>query len=261
MIALTILQAAVAATPVFAPPLDRPIRVLIAETRDYGGEATRYATERVVVFRHRDDGYRAEVETLPTHGDAGANGNASAEAGLNALVGQRVLIDLDASGNPVSVADDETLWARIVDGIGQDIGRQKHTADQAKSAAAILGQLRAFPPDRRAAMIGGIVSPLIGLEIVTAGVRDAYPVTTTLRSPDGVTIELAGTERRYRAADGAIVLERNLSGASGERRVTVALTRRADPATGVQRASRRQTDWWVPGGHLRQVSTTDIGGD
>ncbi|UIJ46875.1 hypothetical protein LZK98_08010 [Sphingomonas cannabina] len=252
---LAALLAIMSAAPAFAPPVERPITLTVAETRTLDGAESRFATTRRVVFHARDGGYVADVDTLSASGEAANASSAIAEAGLSALIGRRMTITLDGAGQPLAVADREALWTHVVDAIADAIRRRKPGRAPGSADPAPVVMLRSLPPERQLAMLASTLSPLIDPKAAATETRALHPITLTMRAPDGVATPLTGTERSERTADGHILTTRELNGGSADRRVTFRLTQRADPATGLVLDTSQTTEIESDAGTVRQVRT------
>lgn len=242
----------------FAPPLEHPIMVRVSETRDVDGAVTVAVLERRVTFSAAPTAIIAEVETLPQPPKAAGGGDRIATIALSALAGQRLSITIDRTGRATDVADHDRLWNLVVAGIERDLAAQKLDAARRATAESMVTPLRTMPPERKVAMLASCIEPMMGTQILAAGVREPHDVSMTLRSPDGVSMALTGTERSFNDEAGLLVLERQLSGSNGDRRVSLNEVRRVDVKTGLFRDTRMQVDWWAAGGHLKQIRSTEI---
>jgi hypothetical protein len=217
-----------AAAPAFSPPLDRALPYRVSELRDDATATRRFTIDRRVTFRRATDGFVAEVETLAVRGDAGASGRMF-EGMARAMLGRRVVVNLDRAGKVTDVADVDAVWDAQLAAMRTTLA----TRDPSRAAlvATLLAPLASLPRAAKVARLGEMVAPL-----VTTGPVQPTPeraITLPVRAQDGTRLLLAGTERIIAESDGMLRLERHASGVIAGSTTSMALRRRIDPRSGL----------------------------
>jgi hypothetical protein len=199
LLAAMILQASVAA-PIFAPPVNAPLRV-VTERTETSPDERRYRLERLVRFGREDKGYRAEVIMLGSTSEAPhALGNL-VERGLSALADRKIVLHLDDKGQIVAIDDMPTLWEMVCQRIADSAAaRQDETA---RLAGRVATSLRALPPERQRALLATLVTALVSTEPIDA-IGAAAPVKLPGASPFGAPVTLEGTRRTVAAGNGLL---------------------------------------------------------
>ncbi len=258
-----------AAAAEFRPVEDRPYRYDTVETRTADGVARRFQASRTVVFHKTDTGYVVTV-TLDTIDDrAGDEVGAMFRAATGALLHRPIRYRVDASGAIVDVADADTAIALIADAIERISARRVRSGD----ARVLASPLRTLPPERKAAMLRSILTPVIAGPTAdrTLGQR---AVTVPSRPPLAPGTALSGIETT-RSAGGIITIEVEASGgvdahAAPETHghdvatpahlptATISMTRRIDAATGLLRDAQDVSETRLRDGatvHAAQIET------
>ena len=266
MIAAVVLLAA-QTSPVFAPPLDRPLTMVTETVRTDGANTRSFVARRTVRFTAAPDGYRVAV----TLDDAAAGEEDSDPAGLlrsgfARLAGRTVVLHLDRTGAVVGIEGLPAIWRAVTDGMRAlaPAGSDPATQQRAARVRAIVAQLAAQPEAAQRRMIGSLITPLIAPETVieagTPGPPRAVRVPATsiygraeldgLRSvrsgPDGVEVSVSAT--------GPVAVATPEGTASAT--ITLETRRRIDPRTGLVVESREQIETLAPDGSLQSERLT-----
>lgn len=209
LVAAVLLQASIAA-PVFAPPLDTPLRI-VTERTEISPAERRYRLERLVRFHKEGAGYRAEAVLLAnTSATPQPLGNL-VERGLSALAGRTIVLHLDDRGQVVSVDDMAGLWERICQRIAEAAATRPGLPTDAVSAK-LVAPLRALPAERQRALLATLVTAAIMTDPwEPAG--SATPARLPGASPFGTPVTLEGT-RRIAAAEGGLIQASTTAAAS-----------------------------------------------
>jgi hypothetical protein len=242
MLLAAMLIQATAAAPVFAPPLDAPLRV-VTERVDTGASERRFRLERLVRFAHEERGYRAEVVILTVASDTPEATGALYEAGFGSLIGRTLVFHIDAAGKVVSVDGMADIWESLCHGVAANAASRRALppAERAALAKRIAGPLLALPADRQRSLLGSLVAPLISDETgEPAGIK---PVRIPGATPLGDAVMLEG--QRTLAATGNAQM-RSLTRAAAEThvpaegsaparigRIDIETQREFDPRTGL----------------------------
>ncbi len=216
----------------FAPPEDQKFRHLIIEERDDGAIRRRFASERIIVFRKTPTGYRTEVTIIRNTQSAGQSG-AMFLAAMAGLKGRPIHLSLDQGGALVAIEDELPIWDALCRSLEAATGG---TASRRARAAGYISPLRALPPERRRAMLGSLITPLIAVPSAPEG---DYAISLPARGPDGNASVLAGRESRHIGPDGMISIETSASGdvvspgGGAAAHIIVSTRQRVDSRTGL----------------------------
>jgi len=201
LFAALILQASVAA-PVFAPPIDTPLRI-VTERTETASDERRYRLERLVRFNSEAGGYRVEAILLGTTSAAPEALGNLVERGFAALEGRRIVLHVDDGGAVVAIDDMASLWERVCQRIAEAAAtRRSLPAGEADALAArLVAPLRALPAERQRALLATLVTAAI---MTDAGgpVGTVTPVKLPGTSPFGAPVTLEGTRRIADAGGG-----------------------------------------------------------
>ncbi|MBC9032709.1 hypothetical protein IAG41_09930 [Sphingomonas sp. JC676] len=188
----------VTAAPVFAPPLDAPLRV-VTERVETGTSARRFRMERLVRFAREEAGYRAEVVILGIASDTHEASGTLYESGFGSLAGQILVFHLDSAGRVLAIDDMARIWGRICSGVADNTAARRNlpSADRAALAKRLETPLVAMPADRQRELIGSLVAALVAEEA-------AEPVgTKPVRIPGALPFGGAVTMEGERVLSGA----------------------------------------------------------
>jgi hypothetical protein len=235
LIAAALLQ--VAAVPVFAPPLDTPLRV-VTERVETGASPRRFRMERLVRFAPEAEGYRAEVVILAIAGDTPEASGALYEAGFGSLAGRMLVFHLDRAGRVAAIEDMTGIWARICRGVADNAAARRNLppADRAALTQRLEMPLLALPADRQRALIGSLVAALIAEEAAEpAGTR---PVRIPGALPFGGAVTMEGQRVLSSAGDARMRSVTRASAPEGDAparagRVEVEMRREYDSQSGL----------------------------
>ncbi|ATY32272.1 hypothetical protein [Sphingomonas psychrotolerans] len=221
LLAAIALQASIAA-PIFAPPVDTPLRILTERTE--AAPERHYRLERLVRFNKEGNGYRAEALILGSASEAPQPLGNLVERGLSALAGRKIVLHLDSEGRVVEVDEIATLWERVCQRISDAAAtRQSLPPGEArKLAEKVAAPLRALPPERQRALLATLVTAAIISDPLDP-VGTVVPIKLPGTSPFGTPIVLEGT-RRTAAADNGLIRTTTLAAA------TMALPTNGQPA-------------------------------
>ena len=235
----------------FTPPIDRPVTVRIQTERTQDGSTRRFSGRRTLRFVPTETGYRVAV-TLDSADPAEAESDPAGllRAGFARLAGRTITLSLAADGTVTAIADSDTVWRALTDGIAAmaPSGTDADTRQRAAQVRAIAAALAAQPEPARRSALATLVAPLIAPQIVVEAAAPGPPRTVQLpaTSPFG-RAELTGL-RAVRQRDAVVELSLSatgtvdVSGGAGDVRATVALERlqRVDAATGLVIESRER---------------------
>ncbi|WP_337848093.1 hypothetical protein [Sphingomonas sp.] len=255
------------ATGSFAPPIDRPITVRIETVRTQDGTTRRFTGQRTLRFAATDTGYRVAV-TLDAADPAEAESDPAGllRAGFARLAGRIITLSLGPDGTVTAIADSDTVWRALTDGIAAmaPSGTDADTRQRAAQVRAIAAALAAQPEPARRSALATLVAPLIAPHLVVEAASPGPPRTVQLpaTSPFG-RAELTGL-RTVRQRDAMVELSLSatgavgVSGSAGEVRATVAIERlqRVDPATGLVIVSRERIESVSADGRQRSERVT-----
>lgn len=249
-LALPLMAQAAVAPGSFAPPLDTPLRYVITETRTKGRETRRFTAERRIVFRRDGDNIVAEVTLDHIDQQAGDGAGAMFETAMAGLQGRTIRFHLDRAGKLITVEDRDALWERLCDAMAA-MGDKRSRPGLTKTVATAL---RALPGDRRQAMLGSMIAPLIAGD---AAPKNDSAVSVSARTPTGAPTALDGRQSVSHSADGTLTVqvraEGNVAtGFPGETpgiadapkagvHLSVMRDNRIDPRTGLVLESRQTT--------------------
>lgn len=243
-----ILLAVQASAPVFAPPLDHPLRAVTETARTDAGVTRRFINTRRVVFRRSGAGYRAEVTI-----EAGAPATESDDdpaamfrAGFARIAGRGVVLHLDPAGRVTAIEDQAAVWKAFLDGIAALAPAGSGDLDRKRAGRirAILTVLAPMPPDRQRATLASLVEPLIAADIAVGGESPPRAVRVPAGSAFG-TAQLDGV-RAVRRDGGHLVVSVSAMGEVTMRgpegpvtgRIALETTRQVDTASGLILESR-----------------------
>lgn len=187
-----------APTVSFAPLLDRPYRMTIAETRSEAAGTSHYGLERRVVFHREGDGYLAEVTLVALHADPPGERARQFVRGTGALAHRTLRFHLGGDGTVRTIDDEDGVWSTLLAGVARMGETAPGVHGLGRTPAAPLA---ALPPERRHAIIVSFLAPVIGGPVPPLGTR---AVTIASRSPFGAGSPLAGSETETRDADGTL---------------------------------------------------------
>jgi hypothetical protein len=203
LLAAALLQASIAA-PIFAPPLDAPLRIVSERTENSPG-ARHYRLERLVRFTRETGGYRAEAVLVRQTSEAPEALGNLVERGLAALAGRTIVLHLGDKGEVLAVEDMAGLWEQVCQGVARAVtSRRNLPAGEADALAAkLVTPLRALPPERQRALLATLVTAAIMTDKVDP-VGEAASVRLPGTSPFGTPVTLEGT-RRTTIAEGGLL--------------------------------------------------------
>lgn len=196
-----------AATAAFRPVTDRPYRYETVETRTADGVTRRFHASRTVVFRRTDAGYDVTVTLDAVDEQAGGDVGTMFRAATGALLNRPLRYHLDTNGAIVHVEDADAAIALIAGAIERVSAQRERRGD----ARVLASPLRTLPPERKAAMLRSILTPLIAGPAAdrTPGQR---PVTLPSRPPLAPGTALFGVETLSRDASGIVTIKVQASG-------------------------------------------------
>jgi hypothetical protein len=198
-LAAALLQVA-APAPVFAPPLDAPLRVVTERVESGAGER-RFRMERLVRFAREEAGYRAEVAILGIASDTPEASGALYEGGFGSLAGQILVFHLDRAGRVLAIDDMAGIWSRICRGVADNAGARRNLppAERAALTRRLETPLLAMPADRQRELIGSLVAALVAEEAgEPVGTK---PVRIPGALPFGGAVTMAGERVLSRTGD------------------------------------------------------------
>jgi hypothetical protein len=239
LLAAIALQASVAA-PIFAPPVDTPLRILTERTE--ASPERHYRLERLVRFSKEGTGYRAEALVLGSASEAPQPLGNLVERGLSALAGRKIVLHLDAGGQVVAVDEIAALWERVCQRIADAAATRQSLppGEAGKLADKVAAPLRALPPERQGALLATLVTAAIVSDPLDP-IGTAAPIKLPGTSPFGTPVMLEGIRRTAAAANGLIrtttlasaTMPIPANGTSAAGSVTLERIRTADPRTGL----------------------------
>ncbi|MDP5278880.1 hypothetical protein Q9Q95_08095 [Sphingomonas sp. DG1-23] len=211
LLAAIALQASVAA-PIFAPPIDAPLRI-VTERTEIASDQRHYRLERLVRFSKEGLGYRAEALILGSASEAPQVLGNLVERGLSALAGRTIVLHLDSNGRVVAIDAIADLWERVCQRVSDAAAtRQSLAPGEARTLAErIAAPLRALPPERQRALLATLVAAAILPEPLDPPGTVA-PVELPGASPFGTPVTLRGT--RSTAADNGLIRTTTLASAA-----------------------------------------------
>ncbi|WNO53237.1 hypothetical protein [Stakelama saccharophila] len=244
--------------PVFAPPVNRPLRYATKQTRTDGAVTRMFRIERTLVFHRATDGYVAELTIDRVDSDTGDPTGALFETGMAAFLGRTLRFHLDAAGTVTRIEDQDALWSVFADALAEQMGRKA----TAKAQAKILRGLKAMPESRRRVVLGSMLQAAVRPDIVVEGVEPVHAVRRKARPPFGHGEMLDGTARSWRMPGGILRRDSNVSGdisvpGSADRTAHLVQKRslKVDPRSGLLRESRKVLRLSL--GDVRQVHVTE----
>jgi len=241
-LAAALLQVAAVTAPVFAPPLDAPLRV-VTERVESGASERRFRMERLVRFAREESGYRAEVAILGIAGDTPEASGALYEGGFGSLAGQPLVFHLDRAGQVVAIDGMAGIWGRICRGVADNAAARRNlpAAQRAALTSRIEAPLLAMPADRQRALIGSLVAALVAEE--AGEPLGTKPVRIPGALPFGGAVTMEGERALSRSGDAGV---RSVTSASAEAplaaegnaparpgRVEIRMQRDFDPTSGL----------------------------
>lgn len=229
----------------FAPPEGQKFRHLIIEEREDGALKRRFTSERVIVFHRVGEGYRAELTVLSHAGTTDKSGLMFVAA-MAAFKDRTIRLMLDRDGKVLAVDEEAELWEALCQSIESIAGASRVRRDQ---VTTYVSPLRALPVERRRAMFGSMIAPLISGPI---GAPGANPVSLPARGIDGKTALLAGEEHISLADDDILIAETHASGnlpppngSAIAARVAIDRRQRIDRHTGLIREASETRETWI----------------
>ena len=192
MIALLLAIGTSATAIHFAPPLDRPYRVILHQERTQAGVTRRYEIERRLVFHRNADGLIADMTLVRIWQDAGGDSGRRFEAAVGALKGRTLRFHLADDGSVTAIDDEAAIWAAAMAEVAQAATPAGKAT--ARKPTSMVGEIA---PYRRRTILA---SPLASLISGTDGVAGSGPVSISsglaadrvLRGTRTVTVD-AGT--------------------------------------------------------------------
>lgn len=253
-----LLQPAVApATPAdIAPPLGVVVRHTSVQQRDDGRTRRTFRIARDIVFAADGDGFRATVTLQSATADAPPGEVENYRRANAPMLGRPVAIRLDRAGRLRTVEDQPAVWAAWSQGLAAT-----RATRPGPETDAVRERLRALPADRVAAMIGSMVTELV---VPAAERRPAAARPVSLASPPPfAAATLTGTAVAVPEGSGLrIRLAASGTAPAGpgrpEARIGITVTRLADIATGLYRASVRTERTSAPGLTLAVTNTSEL---
>jgi hypothetical protein len=234
----------------FAPPEGKPLRYAIVEERGEGVTASRFTTERRVVFHKVSSGFTADLTV--TAADATGNEKIAAMSRTvpAALMGRTIRYRLDGEGNVVAVEDQAALIALVAGAFA--------AMPEVGPGARIAGTIRSMPEAQQRGMLASLLQPMALADRADA-LAASRAVTVPASSPLGQAVALAGQETVSRDSADRTVIDTVAEGSTGADAPMIRITTRLviDRATGLLISSERQTESWLPAApDKRTVSKT-----
>ncbi len=223
----------------FAPPEGKALRYAIVEERGDGATASRFTTERRVVFHKTADGFTADLTV--TAADATGNEKIAAMSRTvpAALMGRTIRYQLDGEGNVVAAEDQAALIALVADAFA--------AMPEVGPGARIANTIRAMPEAQQRGMLASLLQPIAVADRADAPAV-ARAVTVPASSPLGQAVALAGQETVSRDSADRTVIDTVAEGSTGTDAPMIRITTRlvVDRATGLLVSSERRTESWLP---------------
>jgi hypothetical protein len=223
----------------FAPPEGKPLLYSLVEERGEGVTATRFTTERRVLFHKTADGFTADLIVVSADATGNAEIAAMSRTVPRSLMGRTIHYRLDAEGHVVAVEDQAALIALMADAFA--------AMSKAETAAKAAAAVRAMPEKQQLGMLASLLQPMAVADRADA-VAGTRAVTVPAASPLGQAVALAGQETASRDSAGNIVIDTVAEGSTGADapmiRIATHLT--IDRATGLLISSERRTESWLP---------------
>ncbi|MEG3182155.1 hypothetical protein [Sphingomonas sp. LT1P40] len=252
----------------FAPPVDKPMRVVSEAVRIDNGVTRRFVNARRIVFRQAGSGYRAEIVIEAAEPVGSADDPAAMfRAGFARIAGRTVVIHLDRAGRVTAIDEQAALWTAVLDGIGAQAPAGTSDLDRKRAARvrAIRGALAQMPADRQQLMLASLVAPLIAADIATAGESPPRAVRLPATSPygtaqlDGIrAVQMTRGQLEVAVTAHGMVAIPGPDGASGS--MSLETVRRVDPMTGLVTDSVETVRTLAPDGSVaaERVTTTRL---
>lgn len=254
-LAALLLQAA----PVFAPPIDVPIRYRVEEVRSDPRGARRFALDRQVVFTRTAVGLFATVTLMAVEGDAPADPKRVFDRAMAALIGKPLVFTLDRQGSVIAVEVDDPLWTMVVDTLAKEMLGPAADPGRGAHVAQMLAPLRTASSARRAGMLAGALTPLLTPSDIGNEPGPTRAVTVTKRTAGGGSVPLIGQEHVERLPDATLRLFRTVVGDAHDMpgsTMRVESETTLDPATGLSRGSRETVT--ITGGAATMTTTRTV---
>ncbi|WP_404371741.1 hypothetical protein AB5I39_04565 [Sphingomonas sp. MMS24-J45] len=267
--ALVVLLWPSAAAAEFRPVEDRAYSYETVETRSADGVVRRFHAHRSVVFHRTDTGYAVTVTLDAVDEGAGDATGRMFRAATGALLGKPLRFRLDPNGTVLDIEDADAAIALIADAIE----RMTPHRDRSGDARILASPLRRLPSERKRAMLGSILAP-----VIAGAAADQPSGTRTIRVPSRPPLPpgtaLAGIETVTRGpgkivtvdiqADGAIDAAappethgHDLAATAHTPTATIRSRRTLDAATGLVRELRDRTETRVTEGNTVHFSTIE----
>ena len=259
-----------AALASFHPVEDRRYRYDTVETRTADGVVRRFHASRSVVFHRTADGYDASVTLDAVDQQAGGDVGRMFLAATGALLHRTLQYRLDINGTVLEVVDADATIALIASAIERMDADRKRSGD----AQVLASPLRTMPPERKAAMLRSILTPLIagasaerppGQRKIALPSRPPLAPGTALAGVETVSRNPAGIVTIDLRADGGIDTAapadahgRDIAAPLQAPAATIHTVRNVDPVTGLIRDSRDTSETRVGDGetlHRTQIDT------
>ena len=233
MIALAGLALAAAASA-FAPPLGIPIRFDKTETRTLDGNELHFSLSARIVFTSDGDGFDAAMTFGQASDNAGGDISEMFQAAIGRLAGQTIRFRLDPTGAVTAIENRDAIW----DALCTAMRRVGDTPDLNKRARAAADALSALPSDKRQALLGSMLAPVIAGPAGALTPASDAPVTLSARASDGSPVALAGQQTVSRNQNGDLFVSIHAAGDVGTPplapvHVDIARTIDIDPRTGL----------------------------
>jgi len=195
VLAAAVILQSVATAPVFAPPLDTPLRVSIHRVESEDGVERSFAAERSVRFRRTGDALIAEVTFLSASAESPDARDAMFEAAYGALTGETITVRLDAQAHVVGIDDLDGVWRRFCRALADQVAATRgrgSDADRAKFAQGLFNGMMRWPEAQKLKTFGSLVADLAVAEpLPPPGSTRAIEVPG--RTPGGDRVTLSGT--------------------------------------------------------------------
>ena len=206
-VGLSVLLWSSAAAAEFRPVADRPYRYDTVETRTADGMTRRFHATRTVLFHKTETGYDVTVVLDAVDEQAGDDVGAMFRAATSALLHRPLRYRVDPSGTILGVADADAAIALIADAIE----RVSTQATRRGDARVLASPLRTLSPERKAAMLRSILSPLIAGPAADRR-PGRRPVILPSRPPLAPGTALIGVETLTRDPSGIVTIDIQASG-------------------------------------------------